>query len=146
MEETESLTFAELEKICKQFADKKAEIEVLETQVKSLKAEQEDLQQIISTHLDSLEKSSYDSAVGKVVAKDIFTVSSPKTPEAREKFFAYLKEKGVFDDLISINSKTLNAFYKAEKKIADENQQLEFNIPGLDEPYYKRTISLTRKK
>lgn len=144
--ETSELTISELEELCKKCFAKKREIEELEEQIKSLNQEFEDIKNVLLLHLTELEKSSYDSAIGKVTVKNIFTVANPKTPEARKAFFDYLKIKGIFEDMISVHSKTLNSFYKEEMRIAQEEGQLSFSIPGLDEPFYKQTLSLTKKK
>lgn len=57
---------------------------------------------------------------------------TPKTPEQKAAFYAYLKEKGLFDDMISVNSRSLNSFAKAEEAAALQEGIFDFQIPGLE--------------
>lgn len=141
----ELLTFKDLEDLCKKCFDKREEIEKLEAEAKEMNAELDGLKERLAEYLTDLDKTSYDSSVGKVTIKNIFTVPVPKSPESKEEFFGYLKSRGMFDSLISIHSQTLNAFYKAELEIANQEGKLDFKIPGLDEPYHKRSLSFRRK-
>jgi len=53
----------------------------------------------------------------------------------RKLFFDYLKEKGIFDSMITINSQTLNSYAKNVFETAErEGTLLETSIPGLGEP------------
>jgi hypothetical protein len=56
----------------------------------------------------------------------------PKTPENREKFFAYLRAKGIYEEMISVNSQTLNSFAKTEEKNALDDGNFDFKIPGIE--------------
>lgn len=142
---TELLTVKELEDLCSLCFLKKEEIQQLEAQVSEIKSELEGLNEKVITYLTDLDKTNYDSAVGKISIKNIFSVSLPKTPEAKKEFFDYLKTKGIFEDLISVHSKTLNAFYKTELEIANQENKIDFKIPGLDEPFHKQSLSFKRK-
>ena len=66
---------------------------------------------------------------------------------AREKFFNYLKGKGVFEQMITINSRTLNAFAKVELETANEEGVLDFQIPGLtkSDPVFVAKMTGVRK-
>ena len=140
------ITMKELEEVCKKAYDKRTEIESLEDIISKLNAELEEYKNIIVEHLNLYEKSSYDSAMGRITIKNVVSVSSPKDPESKEQFFNYLKERGEFDDMISVNSKTLNSWYKQEQELALKEGRIDFSIPGLPEPYTKQTITFARKK
>ena len=142
----EDMTMSELEEICRKAYEKKVEIESLEDIISKLKGELEGYKDILVEHLNHFEKSSYDSGFGRITVKNITSVSSPKDPESREHFFNYLKEKGSFEDMISVNSKTLNSWYKQEMDTAIAEGRIDFQIPGLPEPYTKQTITFAKKK
>lgn len=142
---SELLTIKDLEDLCALCFSKREEIDVLEGQLKEVCAELEDLKEKLLTFLTDLDKTSYDSSVGKISVKNIFSVSLPKTPEQKAEFFSYLKDKGIFEDLVSVHSKTLNAFYKQEQDIAISEGKIDFKIPGIDEPFYKQSLSFKRK-
>lgn len=51
--------------------------------------------------------------------------------EQTEPFYNYLKEVGVFDDLISVNARTLNKFVKDTRKAKEEEGFFDFSLPGI---------------
>jgi hypothetical protein len=61
------------------------------------------------------------------------SVKTPKTPDDRAAFFEYLKSRGLYDQMITVNSQTLNSFYKSEIEEAQGRGQPDFEIPGLSE-------------
>lgn len=142
---SELLTIKELEELCGLCFSKREEIDALEAQIKEVNAELEGLKEKLLMFLTDLDKTSYDSSIGKISVKNIFTVALPKTPEQKGQFFGYLKERGIFEDLVSVHSKTLNAFYKQEQEAALQEGKIDFKIPGLDEPYFKQSLSFKRK-
>lgn len=82
--------------------------------------------------------------LGKLTVRKDFRVSMPKEPGAREQFFEYLKTKGLFEDLVSINHNTLNSFFKQEMEAAQESGDLGFAIPGLGEPKMSEYVVITK--
>lgn len=84
--------------------------------------------------------------VGTFYIRSQFSVKTPKSPESREAFFSYLKNKGAFDDLITVNHATLNAFYNAELEAARESGVEDFKIPGLDDPTLYETVNMRKAK
>lgn len=71
-------------------------------------------------------------------------VKTPKTLEDKALLFEYLKSLGIYDELIGVNSQTLNSLFKSQEKEALEKGILEFTMPGVEksEPY---TILKMRK-
>jgi hypothetical protein len=93
---------------------------------------------------DGLEKF-HVPGCGTVGIMNKFTVSLPKEPGKREAFFEFLKQKKVFNDLITVNHNTLNSFYKAEMNAAIEQGAVDFQVPGLDEPKHSKSLVLRSK-
>lgn len=92
-------------------------------------------------YLEDHKLKNFDTGVGKIITVTRDNVAI----EDRGLFFAYLKERGLFDDMITINSATLNSFYKDEKIKAKENQDLSFldgGIPGVKEKSSITDISI----
>lgn len=97
--------------------------------------------------LQSVGKKSYKGEQGTITRVVKWRVNLPKTPEARDAFFAYLKEKGLFENLITVNSQQLNSFYMQEWDQVKENDPMEalnFRIPGIEEPKEHETISFRK--
>lgn len=89
--------------------------------------------------LTELELTSYKSKAGTFSFNIMESFKVPATPAARNKFFAFLQEKGVYEDMITVNSRILNSWAKVEIEASDE---LDFQIPGLvkSEPMFKASM------
>jgi hypothetical protein len=86
----------------------------------------------------------YRSPMGLVSVSFRTSVRTPKTPEDREKFFAFLRQRGLYDALITVNSQTLNSFYKDEFEQAKQRGDVAFEIPGIKEVTMTPNISFRR--
>lgn len=142
----EGITLKEFEDLCQLGFSQKEVINTLEF---NLKKEEEKLQTIknnIMLILDKFGKAKQDTALGLVYISEKLSVSHPKEVEARAKFFEYLKSKGVFETLISVNSQTLNKLYREEREIALDEGKTDFNIPGIGEPTLIKTLNFRKGK
>ncbi len=114
------------------------EIEALERDtMKPKRAALKELEGKILQTLADHDMSSFKSSRGTVVRAVRYTVPTPKTIEDKVAFFDWLnKEKGreVYWTYASVNSQSLNSFYKAEMEAAKEAGNFNFKIPGLAEP------------
>lgn len=90
-------------------------------------------------------KSSYPSTWGTLVRRIRQTYGVPKTNEDRDLFFGYLKAKGIFENLITVHSATLNSYVSGEQDAAAERGEFDFTVPGLGQPTVFESVSLTRK-
>lgn len=94
--------------------------------------------------IDMLETSglsSYKGPEGQAIISARTSVKIPRTQEDREAFFNYLKELGLYDTMIGVNSQTLNSFYKSQFEEAKERGDVDFEIPGLKEVELRKTLS-----
>ena len=88
--------------------------------------------------LDDAELTRFDAHDSMFIVGHKTSAKTPKTPEDREKFFSYLRDQGVYEDLITVNSQTLNSYVKSEEALATERGELDFSIPGIAIEYYKQ--------
>lgn len=82
--------------------------------------------------------------VGTAYVSTRFTYKVPKTPEEREAFFSYLKQKGVYNDMVTVHSQTLNSWAKAEIDAAITNGASDFKVPGLGDPSMYETLNIRK--
>lgn len=95
-------------------------------------------------YMEHFEKTSYKSKWGTIIAATQLSVKTPKDPDQKAKFFEYLAEKGIKDDLLSVNSKTLNSFYNAEFEAARSAGADEFSMPGIEPPTVYKKIQMRK--
>ncbi len=144
-EDLSTVTVQELEKMISEYAEQKEEVDQAELVVANLKKIRTNTERRLLAFMNEFDKSSYRSTWGTLIKSGRYSWKTPKTPETRNQFFGYLREKGVFDGLISVNANTLSSFAKAEMAAAVERQDIDFAIPGLEEPSYTERVSLRRK-
>jgi len=88
---------------------------------------------------------SYRDPIGRQVVLAFRTsVQTPKTDEAKAQFYGWLKEKGMYDAMISVNSQKLNALYKSELEEARDRGDQDFAIPGITEVKIAPQLSFRR--
>lgn len=140
-------TIADIEHLCQTYSELRSRKDELSKTLSGLEDEISAVSSKIIESLDSSGKERWDiNGVGTISVVHRFTYKVPKTPDQKEQFFGFLKEKGIFEDLISVNSQTLNAFAKREMELAKESGATDFSIPGLEEPALDKTIQLRRQK
>jgi FtsZ-binding cell division protein ZapB len=137
------ITSEAFEKLCDEAFDIRNGIDDLKNQQKKLQEELNRKQERIQAHLDLVGKSKHAGRMGTISMKVETYPSVPKDPEKRKQFFEWLKGKGLFEDMITVNSNTLRSFYKAEKTAAEDNP--DFSIPGL-EPFERISLAFRRSK
>ena len=111
----------------------------------TLKAEKSKLQTMKAEALKKMEAAEIDKfnvpEHGTIYRQKKFSIKVPKDPTAKQALFDYIEaEKGedVLHNMTSINSQTLNSFYKEELELAKERQDVDWKLPGIGEPsvYY----------
>lgn len=73
------------------------------------------------------------------------SVKVPVTPEAKEKFFQWLKDKDLYYSKVSVHSATLNKTYNeayAEWVLTPKEEGQKFEVPGLDEPAHYNILEI----
>lgn len=142
----DSITLSGLDQLCVELSALKGKIDELKNEKTALEQSYSELSEQIIAHLTAHKKDKYDTPVGSFGISRRFTYKTPKTPEEREAFFGYLKSQGTFDDLITVNSQTLNAYAKRELETAQEEGRSDFEIPGLGEPTLFERITIRKNK
>lgn len=138
MEIEDLKTLAEKVKIAREEYEKVSKSQKEASELKSL------LESKMLDALDDAELTRFDAHGTMFVVTNKTSAKTPKTPEDREKFFSYLRDQGVYEDLITVNSQTLNSYVKSEEALATERGELDFSIPGIAIDYYKQ-LSVRKK-
>ena len=141
----EAVTVAELSNACEQMYTLKAEIKDLEELIKAKQEIYSDIERRVLATFEANNLSNFECASGKVIRSNRVTVKQPATPEAKAEFFAYLKGKGIFEEMVSVNSKTLSAYVKREIEQAELDGKMGFVPPGLEAPARFEYVALRKK-
>lgn len=114
----------------------KLETEKLEGELKSKKAKLESINQTLLRTLELLELDTIKAHGFTFFKETRVTVTTPKTLEEKTLLFDFLKEKGLFMQLASVNSQSLNALYKSLSSEALESGEIDFDMAGLKTSEY----------
>lgn len=142
------ITVDEIESLIKSMADKRIEVENLKRPYSLANEELEKIEQQVVYALKEVGKDSYKSEYGTVTRVSQWRFNLPKTPEEKAAYFQFLREKGIFDAMATVNANTHNSFCKAEWEAAKERDPMEalnFRIPGIDEAKVYETLSFRKK-
>lgn len=123
----------------------KQELDLAETKIKLVKDE---YNAVTNTILKTLELMDMDSvkAHGFLFYKQTSTsVTTPKTAEEKELLFKFLADRGIFLEIASVNSQTLNSLYKSLAAEAADEGNYDFKIPGVGEPTSYTSLKLRRQ-
>jgi hypothetical protein len=138
----EKITVEDLTELCKtMFIQKEL--------VAKLKAEKTVQEKILSSfqdeiieHLEVSELKTFDTGFGKV--------SRSNNPYAKivdkGALTVFLKERGIFEDLVTFNAATMNSFYKEEMEKAKKEMNLDFKVDGMDVSSNRVKLSITGVK
>ena len=136
---------SEFNEIVEKIYNVKSKITDLKGELKLKEAEFRGLQSQVIEYMEDAKMGSFDSPHGKVVLCERFSVKQPSSPMDKELFFGFLKDRGVFEEMVSVHSRTLNAFYKQEMEAAKLEGNFEFEIPGIGEASHQQYIQVRGK-
>lgn len=139
---TQEISVKDFEALIEIAYKKKAEVKALEEVAEAEKIVLKEHEAKIMAFMEQLGKSSYKSNHGTVVVSEKCSVTTPKDPESKKALFAWLEEKGIFDDYVSVNSQKLNSLFNAE---VESTNNPSFRLPGVEAPKYYKTLSLRSK-
>lgn len=142
--EPDDLTLKQLNQLCEEYVSYRAQKKEAEARVKDIETEISKRANKIIEFLTEYGMKNFDGPFGKVSVMNRYSVRQPNTPENKEAFYNYLKEKGDFDHLISVNSRTLQSYVKHEIEAQKQEGNFDFVPPGLEKPEIVQTISLRK--
>lgn len=87
----------------------------------------------------------YKGPFGTVSVKTNRTVAQPESLEKKLEFFEYLRSLGVFEEMVSVNSRTLSSWATKEIEEREKNGEFGWVPPGLNAPNEYQSLSLRKK-
>ena len=146
VETEKQVSVQEMDAMVKELFELRAEIEAKESVIKELNKTLAKKQGEFTACLKALGRENYKSDHGTVSVVQKWRVSVPQTEEAKQAFFAHLKERGVLWQYATVNSNSLNSLFMADWEAAQERGEgMEFKMPGVSEPKLFETISMRKK-
>lgn len=134
-----SMTVETIAEWIKESSDYKKAIDQLKEQISEKEECRRKLEaQILAAMEETGMTKFFVDGVGTCYEATLSSVKTPKTPEDKEAFYQYLKDRGEFESLVSVQSQTLNAWYRSQI----ENGVTQ--IPGLNEVTFTKQIRIRK--
>ncbi len=141
-----SITVDEMNKKVEEIQAKESEYDVAKKASTVLGRQVDKLYEEIGQMLLELGQNSFKTPLGTVSLKKRTSFKVPQDEESREAFFGKLKEMGIFDSMITVNSASLNAFLKADYESAEARGEdmVIYKFAGIEPPTVSVTASLRK--
>lgn len=145
-QKTVAVTVQELNELIEKIKQQEEKIEEQSKVTKALNTELAKMEIKAAAFLDELGQTEFKSPHGTIKIKEKWRFNLPESDEAKAEFFDYLRAKGMFDALATVNSNSYNAFLLKEWDIAkEEGRGMDFHIPGVPEPKFYRSLERRKK-
>lgn len=125
--------------------ENKATQDALNDDLKSLREDADKYESELQRILEHFQKTSWKTSNGAIELRKRISVRTPKTPEEKKAFFEWCQKKGVFWEVCGVNSQTLNALFKSEMEIAQQEGK-DFSMPGIPSPEEFTQVIVKRSK
>lgn len=142
-----SITFEEVDALLAKISAEREKADALKIELTQLNVQIDELEQKAIRYLKALNRTNYNSPLGKFGFRKDWQYKLPQGEENRQAYFNYLREKGLFESMVTVNSNTHKAFCKAEQAAAaEQGNVLGFSIPGVEQPTLREIFYLERKR
>ena len=141
-----SVTLEEMELLGKKILEGRAAVDGWADKKKEAEAEVVKYEQKMLEILHETSRTSFPLADGtSIYIHRRLSFLNPREIASRLAFHNYLKLKGVFDGMITVNHQTLNSYCKAEYEAATGRGELA-SIPGIAPPTEFESIGVRSKR
>jgi hypothetical protein len=144
-EETNEVTLSSLNQLC---ADYKQACETEDAKKEELKQyvdEREKIESKILTILKEQNLPNFKTAIGTFSVRNNKSVAQPENIEEKRKLFDYLREQGIFEEMVNVNSRTLNSWAAKEVEAKEKAGVFGWAPPGLKTPTLYQSLSFRKK-
>lgn len=140
------ITVKELDDLTSEIFTLKVQKDEIEEKLTELNKTLQAKEKQVIEAMKELKLETFKGTGGTLTPYDKVSYAVPKAPEDRDAFFNYLKEKQVFEGMVTVHHATLNAFVGQEYSAAKERGDIFFSVPGLGAPTITTILSKTKAK
>lgn len=145
--EAKQLTVDDLDQFVKSINDKRLDEAARDTELKALRAEIDRLEAKAVMLLKELGRKNYQSPFGTISVVEKWRVSIPKTDEQKTLFFNHLRERGIYEKYVTVNSNSLQSLFLTDwDEAKKEGRGMEFVMPGIEAPKLHESLRFARAK
>jgi len=145
----DQITVEQLDKILESLFDKRIEVDEATAAKTKLENELRALKTVVILHLKELDRSNYAGGRGSVTMSEKRNVTMPKDVEHKNMLWSWMRDRDIFDQYATVNSRSLNALYKAEYQAALEkgpDALMTFSLPGIEAPTVHEDLTIRKSR
>jgi len=147
LEQTNEVSLAEMDALVSALFAKKQEIEEAEAVVSELNKALMQIQMKLTDALKAHGRESYSHPAGRINIIQQWRYKMPQSYDGKDKLYNWLKSKGDYEGLITINANTFNAYCKREEEAhVSSGKEGLFEIPGVEPPSLFETVRVTKAR
>lgn len=145
-----SVSVEEMEAKLREYDGVRADADDLNAKLKEVNQKKAELELQILDMFEKLGKTKYYlDGVGTISTRTAYSVRTPKDMDSKKKLLQYIHDKygpEAYWDYATVNSAKLNSFFKEELALAEESGDTSFQLPGVEAPTSRVSLSLRRDK
>lgn len=141
----DEVTVKHLTGLCEKLVKARESKEELSEQLKVVEESIHRLEAKILTIMKENVLPSFKSDFGSISIRTVRTVAQPENLEKKLEFFEYLKDLGVFEQMVSVNSRTLSSWANREIEAKEQEGVFGWAPPGLKKPNEYQALTLRKK-
>ena len=138
----------ELQNKIRELKDQRDQYDAMKRTLDQIGCTRDALEADILQHFEENAMTSFRvDGVALISISEKMTVKTPKTPEDKTAFFNWLRDTKGPEVLLhyqTINSQSLNSFFKAEWESMSDEKKLTFVIPGIEAPSMVKKLSVRK--
>lgn len=140
----ESIDMGQFNELCRQTWEQRAKVDELARIASEESKKLEELKAKVLAHCTHYELEKHHvPGFGTLSVQNRWSVKVPQG-DSKIAFFDYLKENGIFEAMATVHSQTLNSWFKEKMEEALGAGDIEFAVPGLENPKIVKTIGFRK--
>jgi hypothetical protein len=140
----DQLTMKKFQELCEHLIKLREKKDEVEEFLKNGNIEIKNCESQILKYMEEFGMPQVKGEFGTISIKKNKSVSQPQTPEDKEAFFDYLREQGIFEDMVSVNSRTLSSWASKEIEAKEKEGVFGWTPPGLNPPTEFKSLSVRK--
>lgn len=141
----EETTIQGLKALCEQLIKAREEKEEAAKAAKAVQEKVDELEMKILNIMKENALPNFKGEFGTISIRNVKSVSQPESLEEKLKLFEYLKSKNIFEEMVSVNSRTLNSWANQEIEEREKAGVFGWVPPGLKAPETYSALSVRKK-
>jgi len=144
-DEASPITVAGLKQLCEDLISARDKKSQLEDQVTIAEGAVREIKTRILSIMKENAMPNFKGEFGTISIRNTKSISQPEDFAHKLKFFEYLKSQGIFEEMVSVNSRTLSSWANKEIETREKAGVFGWVPPGLKPPETYSDLSVRKK-